>query len=293
MISTIFYTNGLGCARSTNPLTVNKSVLCTAIECLALGILGGCIGYFFHPDYTAYIGIGVCSAGILGDISLFFFVNRQNLFFGGLPPQKKLNVGKDKYEVETVVVQIDNEKCYFYGAFLNPAYLEWKNSDSKTDFQGFINAKIASEQNFKSDLINNKLRVLTAAEREQTRVHFKDGKLMQLGLDHEKSEIEVMAPGEYIFVLQKVNDKKELFVAKKELTKKGRIQHSSFFHHDTIKSAGLVTIDHNGHITKMEMHSGHFMPKRENIPIIEKFIKEKLGSAHLNFEIDVPAGILR
>ncbi len=292
LISTISNTNCFGCFRKLNPLSLKSSILCTAIECVALAALGGWIGFYFHPHYTSYIGIGILSGSIILNNSLFLFINRQNIFFGGYPLQKQLEVDKNKYGAEIIGLQIDNKTCYFYGAFINPLHVEWQKNPAGLSFEDSIGEKIFQEENFKKKLMNNELRILTSEERERVCVHFEEGRLLQIGLDNANDLNSVIPKGEYIFVLQKINDKKQLYLAKKELTTKGRIQHSSFFHSLSVKSAGMITIDDNGRISKLVMHSGHFLPTNENIPIIQKFISNKIPKDRLNFDISMPAGYI-
>lgn len=296
MISTMFYANCVFCIRKANPLSVRDSTISTVVECVALAVLGGCVGYFFHAHYASYIGIGACGVGIITSLGLFCFVNRQNLFFGGYPKQKRLDIDKSKYGVETVPLTIDGEQHYFYGSFLNPTYLEWKKVENELTFQDFIDRKIGADMTFKAKLMENKLRLLTPEERSQVQVHFDfdNGRLLQVGLDNDQEAPTQMPEGEYIFVLHKVEGKKLLYMAKKGPTAKGkgRIQHSSFFHHEQMRSSGTITVDKTGRITKVEMWSGHFLPTRENIPVIKKFLEKYIPAQYLTFDYVMPAAYI-
>lgn len=290
MISILSNSNCCGIIRHTVPISLKASAATTTVECIALAALASFIVAYYLPHAAAFIGVGTCGATILFNIGLFSFTNRQELFFGGRPLQNELHIDLRKYRGEQIKVDIGDQEYFFYKNFIIPFYEEWEGNND-LNFNDFFNQKILQDNDLLRDVANHRLRLFTRDEREKLRISFTDeGALMQIGLEGAERE-SILLPGSYIFVLKEIDHIDSMYLSKKEQTPQGRVHHSSFFHDQTVKSAGMVTIGEGGYLTSVQMYSGHFLPTRANIPVIQNFLKESISNySDLNISISMPLG---
>lgn len=172
-----------------------------------------------------------------------------------VPGGKEMRSERYFYEGISLVDKSGNE-MHIYGLVLEKAGQEWANSTAKVSFNEYVLAKEEWDAEFAKMIDTEKVRYFSDEEREQTRVHFVNGALWQIGLDGERNEIAQVPEGGYAFVL----GNEQLYLTPKIVTKKGKIQHSSFFRGGPVRAAGKMQVGPDGRIVWLSDDSGHYRP---------------------------------
>lgn len=201
----------------------------------------------------------------------------------------------DKYERQLVKGKIKNI------SFRDFVLKNWENTPSDTEenhreLERFLD--IAKVCNLHITFLLQ-TRYFSPYELEQTKIHFENGCLKQIGLDSDSGDLKPLMDKrhdktlKYAFVLGDIPDSEAkcthlnsdgiqtaLFAApKQKYTKKegkfaGQINHSSFFHGGPVRSAGMLLCNAEGKIVKISDNSGHYHPKEKEMQEVIHFLKE-------------------
>ncbi len=175
----------------------------------------------------------------------------------------------DRYFYEGIsLTDQKGDELHIYGPILEETGEEWVNTAPGVSFTDYVQAKRSWDPEFAETINGENVRYFTDNEREQTQVHWLNGVLWQIGLDSESAEITKVPEGVYAFAL---GDEK-LFITPKVVTKKGKIQHSSFFRGGPVRSAGKIQIGSDGCIVWISNDSGHYRPGDPEIAEILRFV---------------------
>lgn len=189
-----------------------------------------------------------------------------------------------EYWAERVILKINDSEVCVYGPKLVPYISMWKDQlgqeDSEESFQEFMAKRAEVDDKVGNLLTNSSVRLFDDKEREQTLAHFDEGQVTQVGLDSENENAKEFKEGEYAFVLadqidhENVEIVTRLYATPKIETEKGKIQHSSFMRGGNVISAGILTVDNNGNITKIRNQSGHYKPTDKELALIVDYLQK-------------------
>lgn len=194
---------------------------------------------------------------------------------------KKLDF--DHYFYERISVKTQKGKIHLCGQVLKKYVDQWKtaktNNKTTDEFQIWME-KQAEEPVAKKDIIEKSVRYFNKHERKQTEIHCVNDSLQQIGLDKNSREKKPLEAGEYAFVVGKIYDKTakklvtKFYATPKIKTAKGGIQHSSFLKGGNVKSAGMLTINDKGQITRIRNISGHYKPTDKELARLIKHLND-------------------
>ncbi|MBA3237875.1 MAG: hypothetical protein H0T62_05930 [Parachlamydiaceae bacterium] len=160
---------------------------------------------------------------------------------------------------------------HIYGPVLEQTGQEWADTMKTLSFNEYVQEKQELDVEFATKMSKENVRYFNDEEREQTQVHWVDGALWQIGLDSEKTEISQVPEGVYAFVL----GNEQLYITPKIITKKGKIQHSSFLRGGPVRSAGKLQVGADGNIVWLSNDSGHYRPEDAEMAGVLNFVKEQ------------------
>jgi hypothetical protein len=164
----------------------------------------------------------------------------------------------ERYFYEGISLQDEaGKELHIYGPVLEETGQEWADTMPGVSFTDFVQAKQESDDEFARTIDKENVRYFSDEERDQTQVHWVNGALWQIGLDTGLKEIAQVPEGVYAFVL----GSEHLYITPKIVTKKGKIQHSSFLRGGPVRSAGKLQIGPDGYIVWLSDDSGHYRPK--------------------------------
>lgn len=173
-------------------------------------------------------------------------------------------------------------QVFFYGRTLKSYFKEWarkqKEDPTTPSFQDFMAKKINHDPKLWKELKKKIVRYFSEEERKRTKVQIIKGKLCQIGIDQPNQGLRPLPPGQYAFVIGNVFDEKGkkfkevLCAAVKTRTKKGRIQHSSFFRGGNVVAAAMWKVHRKGKVT-LRQQSGHYCPTIKEIALALHYLK--------------------
>ncbi|KAL2632075.1 hypothetical protein R1flu_016761 [Riccia fluitans] len=145
-----------------------------------------------------------------------------------------------------------------YGHNLRFYFQAWCQSETNEPFFHWLDSgegkDLDLEECSRETLLNERIRYLSPAEREQYEVIVEHGKLLY---KRSREPVNSTKGDKWIFVMSTSG---VLYVGKKE---RGNLQHSSFLAGAAITSAGRLRVK-DGIIKRIEAHSGHYRPTHEN-----------------------------
>lgn len=180
----------------------------------------------------------------------------------------------ERYFYEGVSLQDETGKeLHIYGPVLEQTGQEWADTMPGVSFTDYVQAKHESNADFARTIDKEAVRYFSDEERDQTQVHWINGALWQVGLDTGREEIAQVPEGVYAFALG--ND--QLYITPKIVTKKGKIQHSSFLRGGPVRSAGKLQVGPDGYIVWLSNDSGHYRPEEPEVNEVLSFAESQMS----------------
>lgn len=187
-------------------------------------------------------------------------------------------------------------EMHFYAKTLTSTYQEWKQklkqrelSEKEKRFDIYVDSKMQIDPLFRAEIEKENVRFFHENELNQTKaVVTKENGIQQIGLDNEDQTLKPLKRGTYAFVMGRQGDKTPhpddyaLFLAVKENTDKGKIQHSSFLRGGKVVSAGIIEVNDQGKIEAIVQYSGHYLPTHQEMSIVIDYLKQHLEEEEFN-----------
>jgi hypothetical protein len=165
----------------------------------------------------------------------------------------------------------EGKELHIYGPVLEETGQEWADTMPSVSFSDFVQVKQESNEEFAREIDKQNVRYFTDEERDHTRVHWVNGALWQIGLDSNREEIAQVPEAAYAFVL----GSDHLYIAPKIVTKKGKIQHSSFLRGGPVRSAGMLKVGPDGYVEWVSNDSGHYRPDTIEVNEALRFVESQ------------------
>ncbi len=214
------------------------------------------------------------------------------------PASSGKNLYAEGYFYERIPVHTDSGHVHIYGNELKPHVHNWM---AETKEKQTLNKKTENFQEYMSrmdvsdSLSDKKVRQFNDEDRTNTQIHFKDGKLSQIGLDNSSKDTSPLKAGEYAFVIGKVKGRDgivrdQLFAAQKNSSDKGKVQHSSFLRTGNVLSAGKFQVDSEGRIVDVNNQSGHYRPAAKELAVLLGHLNSAgydISNLHVNYSKSV------